>query len=114
MPEAGETITCRLFKGGKIDVTLEDRVYPDRSANQYEAGWWVYAETKQPHVLVEYFLNEAGILFTWDKAEPPETRGYTKACGIHVRWARIVKQADMELLKFATDEEINRSFDAYR
>lgn len=124
--EQGDTLICRLDKGGKITVTLDDRVYPDRSAGQYEAGWWVFEEdilgayvkhgggtdTGVAEYGQLYFLSESGILYEWQEDWPQG--GFTKACGIHVPWARRVKQADMELEQFARDEQINRSFDAYR
>jgi hypothetical protein len=122
VPEAGETLICRLDKGGKITVTLEDRVYPDASAGQYEAGWWVFehdgttATTSGDYPFRDYFLSEAGILYEHEfDIRKSGQGGFTKACGIHVPWARIVKQADMELENFIMkDELINRSFDAYR
>ena len=91
--ESGDSITCRLNKGGKIVVTLDDRVYPDRSCGQYEAGWWVFTTLKHPHSTDDYFLNESGILWAFDK----DTGKFDRAIGIHVPWYRRVKQADAEL-----------------
>lgn len=107
----GETIKCRLSKGGSITVTFDDRVFPDPSCGQFEAGWWVTAPYKDyPNNFIEYFLSDAGILYTWS-----ESRNYDKACGICVPWVRRAKEADSQLEEFLRqDELINRSFDAYR
>jgi hypothetical protein len=106
--EQGETLICRLDKGGKIEVTLEDRVYPDRSCGQYEAGWWVYADYKDyPNNFIEYFLSESGILYTWDVNEAPQDRGYTVACGYSVmlkRRLRDLEQAEDAMIEALKDD----------
>lgn len=107
MPEQGDTLICRLDKGGKLEVTLEDRVYPDRSAGQYEAGWWVFNKEAP---FVNYFINERGLLWDFERA----TGNFTKVIGIHVPWAKMVKKANLELESLIRDEEYRRSFDAYR
>lgn len=100
-----EQETCRLYKGGTVEVELEDRVFPDRTCGQYEAGWWVFdvdvAPDKHP---IEYFLSESGILYDYDMV----SQGFTTACGISPKMARRMREQE------AKDELINRSFDAYR
>jgi hypothetical protein len=103
--EAGETIKCRIFKGGSVTVTLEDRVYPDASAHQYEAGWWCFDANAN-----DYFISESGTLWDFEKA----TGNFSLAIGLHVPWLRRVKKMEAELESLIRDEEINRSFDAYR
>lgn len=82
--QEGDTLTCRLYKGGKIEVTLEDRVYPDRSCGQYEAGWWVYCENE------DFFLSESGILYDADYEK--EYQGHTRPIGINPGLARRMRE----------------------
>jgi hypothetical protein len=97
--------TCRLYVGGTVEVELEDRVYPDRTCGQYEAGWWVYdvdvAPDKHP---IEYFMSESGILYDFDIV----SGSFTHPCGIWPKQARRIREQE------AKDELIERSFDAYR
>lgn len=85
--DVGDTLTCRLYKGGKIEVTLDDRVYPDRSCGQYEAGWWVFDDSEFMKVTVAYFLSESGILYDCD-----DNLEYTVACGIQPGLARRMQE----------------------
>jgi hypothetical protein len=118
----GETITCRIASGGKIEVTFEDRVFPDASAHQYEAGWWVFhpdgTTATQPgdYPFNDFFLSESGVLYDYEEdPENKDVKGFTKAVGYHVPWVRRVQKADEELEQLIReDEAINRSFDAYR
>lgn len=80
----GDTTTCRLIKGGKIEVTLDDRVLPDRTCGQSDYGWWVFdpadiiGKDEDYDECRSYFLNDSGIL--WEQAEGGN-HGWTVECG---------------------------------
>ena len=93
--DVGDQLTCRLYEGGKVTVTLDDRVYPDRSCGQYEAGWWVFDESTvrlsngiccNPQV---YFLSESGILY-----DSSGGGAFTQPCGIEPGLARRLKEME--------------------
>lgn len=74
-----ETLRCRLTAGGNVKVTLEERVYPDISAGQYEAGWWGFDENSNPKQYSEYFLSDYGDLYGWN----PKSEHYDLRIGYH-------------------------------
>lgn len=56
-----------------IEITLDDRVFPDASAGQYEPGWWAFRATD---VTEEYFVNTSGDVYGRDANE-----NYTERVG---------------------------------
>jgi hypothetical protein len=95
--EEGTELKIRLNAGGSITVTLEDRVYPDRSCGQVEAGWWVYAPTgdtaAEPgdYPFEDFFLSESGILYDYGGSN------FDRPVGIHPGLAKRVKQMNAEV-----------------
>ena len=85
----GEQITCRLYAGGKVVVDVDDRVLSDRTAGQYENGWWVSDEE-----LFEYFLSESGILWGGDTTGNSWRRLFQHAIGYHVPTMRTSRNFD--------------------
>ncbi len=69
----GDQLWCRFDTGGKVRVTLDDRVLPDRTCGQSDYGWWV---SNSYH---DYFLSDQGILYR--EAERTTEQGFHIACG---------------------------------
>lgn len=97
MIEVGDQLKCRLSAGGTLTVEVEDRVLSDRSAGQYENGWWVSEPNKvTPYVRhgggtdnyveegEEYFLSEEGVLYAEDTTGNSWRSLYQHAIGYHV------------------------------
>lgn len=81
---AGDVFKVVTGKGeheDSFDVELEDRVLSDRSAGQYESGWWVY-DTSCPSDVQDnepwcYFLADDGRLYGKDE----HSSGFTICIG---------------------------------
>ncbi len=81
---------CRFSTGGTATLEVEERVLPDASCGQYEAGWWVFnrAEPIDRYMYREYFVNEYGLVFDF----AGENRGWTKEVGIVPTLARRARE----------------------
>lgn len=84
---------CRFSTGGTATLEVEERVLPDASCGQYEAGWWVLdphdrVATTEDVIYREYFVNEYGIVFDF----AGENRGWTKEVGIVPTLARRARE----------------------
>ena len=103
----GDYITCRLFTGGKITVEVDDCVLTDRSAGQYENGWWVSEpNTAQSYIRhgggtdtwvtegQEYFLSEEGVLYAEDTTGNSCRSLYQHAIGYNVELKRKSRDFD--------------------
>ena len=44
-----------------VECVVEERVYTDRSAGQYEPGWAVY----HPVTTFDYFVSQSGEVYAW-------------------------------------------------
>ena len=66
------------FSDGRQDVelTVEERVFPDRSCGQIEAGWHVSDDD------ASYFVSQEGLLYAWGTGtvlgEAPEIKAETE------------------------------------
>lgn len=89
-----DEITCRLFAGGKVEVYVWDRVPADRSAGQYEAGWWCSEDEMSDDPDDDFFLSESGILYGHSAGDSDWRRAYQHAIGMHVPTVR--KSRDFE------------------
>jgi hypothetical protein len=57
-----DTIKVNFTDGEQnVALTVEERVFPDRSCGQYEAGWAVFNEADE----VPYFVSQEGVLYAW-------------------------------------------------
>lgn len=78
---AGEEFTVRLGDPARdaprLLVCMVDRVLPDRTCGQYEAGWWVRDASDPENEENDMFLSEAGILYRLSE----ETGNCDEACG---------------------------------
>lgn len=58
------------------ELTLDDRVFPDRSCFQYEAGWWAFDENE-----VEYFVSDEGIVYREAERTPEQLQAFDVPAG---------------------------------
>ena len=85
----GDKVVCRLSAGGKATFEIEDRVLSDRTAGQFESGWWVTDEE-----MFDFFLSEEGILYGHTPDETSWRSLYQTAVGYNVPLMR--KSRDFE------------------
>ena len=96
---SGDSTLCRFETGGSITVVLDDRVLPDRTCNQWDAGWWVF----DPADIIgkdgdydecrSYFLSDSGILYR--QAEKTTEQGFVHACGYSPEFIRAERKREM-------------------
>lgn len=70
--DTGSTVTA-MIGTDVITLTLDDRVFPDASAGQYEPGWWAFNVADETD---EYFVNTDGDVYGRD-----DQHNYTKRVG---------------------------------
>lgn len=97
MIEVGDQLTCRLSAGGTLTVEVEDRVLSDRSAGQYENGWWVAAAEADEEWADErgYFLSEEGVLWGHTPNETSWRSLFQTAIGYYVPLKRVSRNFDL-------------------
>lgn len=57
----GDTVLA-LVNGEQVALTLDDRVLPDRSCHQWEAGWWAWF-VDEDNEGPEFFVSDEGIVY---------------------------------------------------
>lgn len=65
--------TGEVVKTTVGDLVLEDRVLPDRTAYQYEAGWWAWEKSDEGS---EYFVSDEGIVYGEAALGPGNLRAF--------------------------------------
>lgn len=100
MMKQDSRVVCRLNRGGKVTVQLDDRVEIDRSAGQYEPGWWVCVPEWENS---DYFLSDEGVLYApdWTRAQ---FAVYDQPVGICVPMAKQAKAYDKMIEALYEDE----------
>ena len=70
MIDTGSTIRA-MIGTDIISITLDDRVYPDRTCGQYDAGWWAYRADTDPDVPEDphYFVSVDGVVWSHPENE---------------------------------------------
>lgn len=89
MIEFSDQLTCRLSAGGTLTVDVDERVLTDRSAGQYESGYWVSDEEG-----FDFFLSDDGILYALTDDETTWRQSFATRIGYHVPLMR--KSRDFE------------------
>lgn len=62
--KSGDIIEARV-NSTVLALTLDDRVLPDRSCGQYEAGWWAQTPSGR-----EFFVSDEGIVYAPSRDYP--------------------------------------------
>jgi hypothetical protein len=75
-----QTVKCRV-DGHTRTVTLDDRVYPDRTCGQHDSGWWAMTE-----VGTEVFVSVDGSVY--GQAAGEDFGSLTRHAGVCPQLAR--------------------------
>lgn len=94
MIDTDSTVVCRLSAGGKLTAFVWDRVYADRSAGQYESGWWLGTDETSDDPKDEFFLSDSGVLWGHSPDDTTWRMAYQHAVGYHVPTMRKSRDFD--------------------
>lgn len=95
--ESGDKIEVTFHTvAGKVELTLDDRVYPDRTCGQYEAGWWAFDANS--NLNSDYFVSEEGIVYDYAM----ESDRWDKVVGVCPAFKKRYEEMEDKLNEFTT------------
>ena len=61
-----QTVQAKWNSGGENELVLDERIYPDRSCGQYDAGWIAFHRFNDK---VDYFITTDGRVYLHGTSE---------------------------------------------